>query len=181
MTATVKPTRSSVFEAIRAFILSVLDTEVVQGRDNLVAPIKNGVVITPLFQSRLSTNLHSYFDPVTEVGTETTTAGVRLTIQIDCYGPAAAEYATILSTLWRDEIACTAMGEGVQPLDADEASALSFTSPDDAAFVPRWMITARLQYNPEVVTPMEFFDQAGPVKTVADVVIPSGIEIVPIL
>jgi len=170
MGATVTPTYDNVFAVVQAFVLSVIDDQVIQGQDNFVAPIKSGVVITPLLQTRLSTNRRGYFDPVTETGAETVSSGMRLTIQIDCYGPQAAQYATIISTLWGDEIACRAMGEYVRPLDADEAKALELTPVDSTAYAPRWMITARLQYNPEVVTSMEFFDAAGPVGLVeADV------------
>ena len=49
MAATVTPTRDTLFTAIRAFIRSVVPAEVVQGRDNLVSPIYDGVVILPLF------------------------------------------------------------------------------------------------------------------------------------
>ena len=165
MAATVLPTHSTVFTAIRAFILAVIPGyQVIQGRENLVAPISEGVVITPLFQNRLSTNSHTYHDqgedPEADPGTETTEQAVQLSIQIDCYGPMAASWAAILSTLWRDEIACTAMGASVQPIDADDPQALDFHSPDEQGYVQRWMLTARLQYNPAVTTPMDFFDTA---------------------
>lgn len=169
MPATVTPSKDTVFAAIRAFVLSVISAEVVQGRDNLVSPIYDGVVVTPLFAHRIATNSHEYHDPVTETGTETTTGNAQLTIQIDCYGPHSAEWASIISTLWRDEIACVSMGEDVQPIDADEPQAIDFYTPDEMAFVQRYMITARCQYNPAVVTPMTFLDRAdNPSFVVAD-------------
>lgn len=171
MAATVTPTKDTVFTAIRAFILSVITAEVVQGRDNLVAPINNGIVITPIFDVRLATNSHAYYDPVDSTGTETTTGNKQLSVQIDCYGPNASEWASIISTLWRDEIACTAMGANVQPIDADEPQAIDFYTPDEMAYVQRYMITARCQYNPAVVTPMTFFDTViDPTFTAADLI-----------
>lgn len=170
MSATVTPTHSTVFTAVRAFILSIIPGyPVIQGRANYVEPIREGVVITPIFQNRLSTNVHAYHDPgadadpVTNPGTETTTQSVQLSIQVDCYGDLAATWAAIIATLWRDEIACEAMGANVQPIDADDPQSLDFISPDDQAYVPRWMTTARVQYNPAIVTPMTFFDQPPPI------------------
>lgn len=171
MAASVTPTKDTVFAAIRAFILSVIDAQVVQGLDNLVSPIYDGIVITPIFEVRLSTNSHGYVDPVTATGTETTTGNKQFSIQIDCYGENAAEWAAIISTLWRDEIACTAMGANVQPIDADEPQAIDFWAPDDMAFIPRYMLTATCQYNPAVVTPMSFFDTViDPVFVAADLI-----------
>ena len=164
MAATSSPTQSTVFSAVRAFILSVITAEVVQGRDNLVDPITTGVVITPLFRARLSTNSHAYHDPITTAGTETTTQHVQLTIQVDCYGANAPEWADIISTLWRDEIAATAMGAHVHPIDADDPQCLEYVDPGDIGYVTRWMVTGRVQVNPAIITPMEFFD------TVTDVV-----------
>ena len=167
MAATSTPTQSTVFSAVRAFILSVITTEVVQGRDNLVDPITEGIVITPLFRTRLSTNSHTYHDPVTTIGTETTTQHVQLSIQVDCYGERAPEWADIISTLWRDEIAATAMGANVQPIDADDPQCLECVDPGDIGYVVRWMVTGLVQVNPAIITPMEFVDTTTDVVFVA--------------
>lgn len=168
MTASATPTQSAVFRAIRAFVLSVIDAEVVQGRNNLVSPITDGIVITPLFKTRLSTNSHEYYDPVNTTGTETTSQHVQMSVQVDCYGENAPEWADIISTLWRDEIACTAMGADVQPIDADDPQNLEFLDPEDDGYVVRWMLTGRVQVNPSVVTPMDFLDTIKPVLVAAD-------------
>ena len=169
MAASSIPTQSTVFAAIRAFILSVITAEVVQGRNNLVAPIADGIVITPLFKRRLSSNSHAYHDPLTTTGTETTTQHVEMAVQVDCYGENAPAWADIISTLWRDEIACTSMGANVQPIDADDPQNLEFLDPEDDGYVIRWMLTGRVQVNPAIVTPMDFFDAVTtPVFVAAD-------------
>ena len=56
------------------------------------------------------------------------------------------------------------MGANVQPIDADDPQCLEFIDPGDVGYVVRWMVTGRVQVNPAIITPMEFFD------TVTDVV-----------
>ncbi|HEY0120651.1 MAG TPA: hypothetical protein VGC14_02630 [Rhizobium sp.] len=60
------PTQSGVLTALRAFLLAILPEgiEVVQGQDNRVPEPSTDdfVTVTPLFQSRLSTNVDTYQD-----------------------------------------------------------------------------------------------------------------------
>lgn len=63
MTATVSPAQSDVFTALRTFILSLITCEVVQGLGNGVPmPLNGFIVMTDLFQNRLSTNVDAYAD-----------------------------------------------------------------------------------------------------------------------
>ena len=165
MYATITPTRSTVFAAIRSFLLGSIDCEVVQGRDNLVAPLITGIVITPLFEKRLSTNEHDYHDTQdlhgVDNGTVDTNQSMELTLQIDCYGPESSSWANIITTLWRDEYAYDAMGADVKPIDADDPKPIEFVDPSEHGYVERWMLTATVQYNPTVTTSMQFFDTAA--------------------
>lgn len=68
MTVSVDLTETSVFTALRSFLLTILPAgiEVVRGQDNRVAepPGTDFVVMWPLLRERLSTNVNSYIDAV---------------------------------------------------------------------------------------------------------------------
>lgn len=124
MTSFVTPTKSSVFATLRAFILDIVPAgiEVVQGLGNRV-PMPKGkfIAITPISQTRLSTNHHIYDDTYPVIpGGQGTLQPTQYIIQIDCYGSDASDWATMLSTLLRDEIGCIALGPDVQPLYSDD-------------------------------------------------------------
>jgi hypothetical protein len=156
MTATVTPTQQDVFTALRAFILGLITCEVVQGLGNGVPmPLGQFIAITALFQNRLSTNVDTYNDPVTVLGTKKSQQAVKYTIQIDCYGPLSGDWAAILSTMLRDEYACIALAPNVQPLSADDPKMMPLID-GEFQYEQRWMVTAELQYNPVTSVSQDF-------------------------
>jgi hypothetical protein len=158
MTATVTPTQSDVFTALRTFILSLISCEVVRGLDNGVPmPLGGFIALTPLYQNRLSTNVDGYADPTPTTGSKTAQQATQSTIQIDCYGPDSGDWAVMLSTMLRDEYACLSMAPNVQPLHADDPKMLPIVD-GEQQYEQRWAVTAVLQYNPIVSTPAQFFD-----------------------
>lgn len=161
MTATITPVRQDVFTALRALILSLITCEVVQGLAN-GAPMPMGgfIALTDLYQNRLSTNVDSYPDLTTATGTKAARQAVQYTIQIDCYGPLSGDWAAMLSTMLRDEYACLFMAPNAQPLYADDPKMMPLVD-GEAQYEQRWVITAVLQYNPVVSTPIQFFDAAS--------------------
>lgn len=161
MAATVTPVETDIFKSLRLFILSVITCPVVRGLDNGVpAPVGGYIVLTPLFNTRLATNTHDYTDPITATGTADTTQSTQHSVQIDCYGESASSWAVTISTLFRDRYAFDFMDPTVAPLYCDDPKQIPFLDPAESVQVPRWMITAHLQYNPTVSTPQQFFDQA---------------------
>lgn len=161
MTVTVSPSQSVVMTALRTLILDLITCEVVQGLGNGVPmPLGAFIAITPLFQTRLSTNVDSYADPTPTTGTKAAQQSVQYTVQIDCYGPDSSDWAVILSTMLRDEYACLSMAPDVQPLSADDPRMAPLID-GEQQYEQRWTITALLQYNPVVSTPMQFFTQAN--------------------
>lgn len=160
MTATVSPSQSVVMTALRSFILSLIACEVIQGLGNgTPMPLGAFIAITPLFQNRLSTNVDSYADPTPTTGSKSAQASTQYTVQIDTYGPDSSDWAAILSTMLRDEYACLSMAPDVQPLSADDPRMAPLID-GEQQYEQRWTVTALLQYNPVVSTPMQFFDQA---------------------
>ena len=161
MAATVNPTQSAVFTALRSFILGLISCEVINGIDNNVPMPRGGfIVITALFNTRIATNAHAFADPTPTTGTTTTTQPTQHTVQVDCYGSDAAEWAAILSTMFRDEYGCLALAPNVQPLYADDPKMIPLIT-GEQEYLQRWMITAHLQYNATITIAQQFFDQAG--------------------
>lgn len=157
MSATVTPVQQDVFTALRTLILSLITCEVVQGLGNGVPmPLGSFICMTALYQNRLSTNVDGYVDPITTIGSKTALQAIQYTIQIDCYGPLSSDWAAMLSTMLRDEYACLSMAPNVQPLSADDPKMLPLID-GEQQYEQRWVVTALLQYNPVVSTPMQFF------------------------
>lgn len=163
MSATVSPTEENVLAALRSFILSIVPdgVEIIEGQDNRVAEPAGPdyIVMTPTNRNRLSTNYSSWdetgFNPtmiVAEYDTE-------FTAQLDLHGPNSSDYASAISTLFRDYYACDQMvGTGVTPLYATDGKQMPFINGENQ-FENRWVMTVSLQITPAVSTPMQFADR----------------------
>lgn len=163
MTASVTPTQAAMFAALQAFVMDVtaLDIDhVVQGIDNGVPmPLGGFIFMTQVAQIRLATNVDAYADPTPTTGTKNSDQSIQVTVQLDCYGPDSGDWASILSTLLRDEYACLALAPAAQPLHADDPRMMPLVD-GEQQYEQRWMVSAVLQINPVVSTPMQFFDEA---------------------
>lgn len=155
-------TQEAVYTALRSLIIAVLapaTPPVVKGLGNRVSmPDGPSVYMTALFRTRLATNIESYTDtfpdptPAEERHIELKT---RFDIQLDVYGPDSGDWATILETVLRDPIACTALAPVCQPLYCDDARMIPLTT-GEQQYLERWSLTATLQYNPTLSTPQDF-------------------------
>lgn len=162
MSANINLTHQHVYAALRSLIIDLLDCEVVQGMDNGVPmPKSDFVVMTILFENRLSTNHTDYTDNEAEQSKHMTQP-TQLTVQLDCYGEQSGEWAQILSTTLRDEYACDKLAPNCQPLHADDPRMMQITN-SEQQYEERWMVTALLQYNPTVTVAQDFFTSAQPV------------------
>lgn len=162
------PVQQDVATALRTFILSLITCEVVQGLGNgTPMPLNSFIAFTPLFQNRLSTNVTTYADPTPTTGTKSSLDATQYTWQIDCYGPLSSDWAATLSTMLRDEYSCLMMAPNVQPLHADDPRMMPLID-GEMQYEQRWTVTAVLQYNPVVATPMQFMDSAQ-VQTIVNV------------
>jgi hypothetical protein len=158
MTASVSISQADVFTALRSFILGLISCEVVQGLGNGVPPpVAPFIAMTPLYFERLSTNTTEYVDPTPTTGSQGICQHIMWVVQIDCYGPSSQDWAVVLTTLFRDPYAVTALGANVTPLHADDPKQIPIVDGEEN-FEQRWLITAYLQYNPVVTIPMQFFD-----------------------
>lgn len=156
MTATVTPSLEAIFTVLGGFITGLIGCEVVRGLQNGVPmPKRPFISMTELFQNRLSTNVSAYNDPVTQVGARSTMQPTQYTIQVDCYGPDSGDWATILTTMFRDPYGCDQLGPDVSPLYADDPRQAPLINGEEN-YERRWVITAVMQYNPVVSIPQQF-------------------------
>lgn len=147
----ISPINKSIFNALRAFIISVLPSgvEVIKGLGNDVPPPKNGyVAMTPLDQGMISTNEH-----VLNVDqTITVTGPTEYTVQIDCYGPDSSDWARMIAVMFRDPFGCdsfTASLAGSAPLYCTDPRQAPLVTGEEN-YQQRWTFSALLQYNPEI-------------------------------
>jgi hypothetical protein len=164
MPTTISITEDDLFAALRTFLLTIVadGVEVVQGQDNLV-PEPNAddfIVMWSLGQARLSTNDSSYSDPGTNPGTRNFEQATRAMIQIDVHGPASANNAEMISTLFFSEYAVDSFkssGKDISPLYCDDPKQAPFINGENQ-YEQRWIITAAIQYNPVTAVPQDFAD-----------------------
>lgn len=162
MSAIVTPVPDDVFTALRAFIRGVIGgspaVEVVKGLGNRVAmPPAPCVVMTPLFQTRLETNIDTWDETNPAPSNLTAEAHIRFDIQVDMYGPLAGSWMAMFTTLFRDQYGCDALAPNCQPLYADDSRQVALIT-GEQQYIERWSVTAALQYNPVTTFPMEFAD-----------------------
>lgn len=146
MAITTSITEAQVFTALRAFLLTIVDCEVVRLPANRVAmPVGDFIGLTPLLNTSLSTNVDSY------AGTsKSIKRASQFTVQVDCYGSGAGDRATAITTLLRDGYGCeqfTASGFDIQPLYAGDARQFPLVD-GEAQYEERWTFDAVLQFNP---------------------------------
>lgn len=168
MPATIDISLDDLYAAVGGFVLGVLGSGVpiVQGQPNRVpAPPVNtdgtaatGYVLMQAFVSgRLRTNQRSYD---ATAGTQKTEKGTRVRMQLDCYGPLAHSWATMLETLWRDIYGCNALAPTCAPLYNNEPFQGALVDGEEQ-YEERWTLECFLQYNPVTTSPMQFADAAA--------------------
>ena len=160
----VTPLFPALFVKLRAFLLTVVPsgTEVVQGLGNRVPqPPGDHIVITGLFERRLRTNVSTYDDDGygSTPGVRVVEQGTEVHVQFDYYGTNAANWAAMVSTVFRDEYAVAALAPDCSPLYIDDARQMPFITGEEQ-YLQRFTSTAVLAYNPAVAIPQQFADEA---------------------
>ena len=173
--ATVENTLSDVYAALGNFIVAQLGLatgQVIQGYPNRVAmpsPASGGfVVMSAISKKRLRTNVDNYAGTsmmAPAPGPVTAEQGQQVDIQLDCYGPFASDWSDILTTLLRDNVACVALAPACQPLYADDPIRAPLVDAE-LQYEDRWIITARIQYNPVTTTAQDYATALGPVDII---------------
>lgn len=145
--------------ALRGFLLSAFDAEVVQGQANRVAmPLGNFIEMTPMLLSSLSTTRVSY-DPATMV--QSFANPTKWTCQLDFYGDSAASNAATFLAVIRTSYACdqfAASGMDFQPLYASDPRNTTLIT-GEQQYEGRYTVDLIAQFNPVVQTPQQFTTQ----------------------
>jgi hypothetical protein len=148
---------------LRSFLLNIMPAnfEVIRAEVNRVPePLASDfALLTPTGRIRLSTNVVTYNDgyPATS-STRTAMQPTQMTVQIDVHGPISADNAQIISTLLRDDYACTffkSSGYDIAPLYTGDPDQIPFFNGEQQIEF-RWTIAAVLQVNTTVTTTQDF-------------------------
>lgn len=150
----IAPTQDPLFIAVKAFIMSLLPLDndhVVQGLGNGV-PMPDGefICLTATGLKRLSTN-HSIYAVDLQRSAKMPT---EYSIQFDCYGPNASDYANTLVAMWRDEYACDFLAPTGAPLYSGDPIQAPLVNGEEN-YEQRFTFTALLQFNPVVTVPQQ--------------------------
>ena len=136
-------TETTIFTALRAFILGLVTCEVIRLPVNRVAmPVGEFIALSPLSNIPLATNVG-----VQAGQQKTITQARQVTVQVDCYGPGAGDNAAKISMLFRDFYGCEALAAidpGVQPLYATDAHQAPLVD-GEAQYVERWTFDCVVQ------------------------------------
>jgi hypothetical protein len=160
--AVLSPTEDQTFDAMWAWVTSLFDpsiaVQVFKGYQNMAStPYGTYVVISPAVKERLNQGLRGYvYNAQTQVGTVTQQRNTNYSWQIDVYGPQAADWADVISIVWRSNTAADALrGGAIVPLYADEPRQLNIVNGEDQ-YEARFMTTLFGQVNQTVTLAQQF-------------------------
>ncbi len=111
------------------------------------------IAITPGKLRALATNTTTY----NHTNARTVTRSTEFDIQVDCYGPDSADWAVIITTMFRDPYGYDTLSPECTPLYATDPVQMPLTNAEDN-YEQRWSFSALLQFNPAVSVSQEFAD-----------------------
>jgi hypothetical protein len=166
MSATISLTEAQTLTALRSVLLALMPAgiEIFRAQVNRV-PMPIGpdfIEMTPVMRERLATNYDTYTDTASpSVHVQQAMQSTQVTVQLDIFGPASADNAQIISTMFRDTQTSDVFAEtglAVQALYAGEPHETPFIN-GEQQFEYRWVVDVVLQANPIVTTPQQFADE----------------------
>jgi hypothetical protein len=126
-------------------------------RTSMPPPVPGFVGLVPRLQSRIMTNINRWDlqDPApTAIEVE---QAVRVEVACNFYGAAAADWATMFATVFRDEYGCRGLAPIAAPLYCEDPIFAPLIDGEEE-YESRWIVRAFMQYNPVTSTPMQFSD-----------------------
>ncbi len=155
-------TQDDITTALRVFLMSLFDCEIITANDNNVAmPVGQFIVMSPLFSASTSTSIVNY--SVTSragEGEQHIKRSIKWTCQLDFYGQLASDMANTVFAVWPTEYACSLLrfnGGVLSPLYCSEPRNVTMINAEKN-YETRWAIDVTGQINPTVTTPMLFFN-----------------------
>lgn len=150
-------------------VTAVLIGEIAVGQIISGAGIAAGTRITALGSGTGGIGTYTIAPPQTvssttiQAGELQATQPTNCTVQLDVHGPAGADNAQIISTLFRDDFAAeqfAALGFGVVPLYAEDPKQMPFVN-GEGQYEDRWVVDVMMQVNPIVGVPQQFASTAA--------------------
>lgn len=160
MTTTISITDQDLYKVVGNFLQSIVgvDVTVVQGQENRVSQPDGPYLLMQAFiAGRLRTNVNTYNSEAMTPDSAFTEQGTKVRMQVDCYGPQSQNWATMISTLWRDFYGCDALAPTCQPLYTGEPFQGALVNGEEQ-YESRWTVECFLQYNPVTTTAQQFAD-----------------------
>ena len=160
--------QTALYQTLGNWLLGILGSTatVVQGQQNRISmPTGDFVVMTTIGPRKV---LHkgarnvAWAAGTSNPGTETLTISSEGIMQLDFYGPNAADYAALVNDLISTEYNFDYFqtntengGVDMQPLFSDGVRNLTIIN-GEGQYEPRWSFDLHFQYNPNVVVPLDF-------------------------
>ena len=160
--------QSGMFTALRKFLLTLVDVEVIQSQQDMTpAGLDPFITMTTLGLDVMSTNRISYDS---DAGIESHARTTRWRCQLDFYGLNAYDMASVISMAFRFEWACSAfksLGYPVYPVAGREPRQTSFVN-SESNFEERWSVDVEMMIDPVVTLPRDFFSDVSVQTSAAD-------------
>lgn len=164
-------TEDELMEALGTFLVGLELTgvdpdDIIQSQVNRVPEPKaaNFVLMTPTFRRRIATNVETWStapDPAPPPDELRMERDTEVTIQLDIHGPASADNAQVIATVWRSDYGCRAIDPPIfQPLYASDGHQAPFVNAEKQ-YENRWVMSLVMQANVAVSTAMDFADSIG--------------------
>ena len=165
MTYQISITEDNIFTAVRNWLITCLNGEMVQGWTNRVStPAGDFVVMSGLVKEVLSSNTRLYEDPVDPeaTGFQVNKQSVDYHIQLDVYGPSAGDSASILSAAFHSDRAypffAAQTPPGIAPLYMEDPKQSPIVT-GEQQYDQRWTMVIHLQFKPAITDVQEFADE----------------------
>jgi hypothetical protein len=125
-------------------------TPIIRGQNNRTPmPVPAFVKLQEVLQHALAVPIFTN-NPDLNVQQATITGLNQIDVQIDFYGPSAADWSTAVETVFRSPYAADQFPPGIAPLYCSDGRQAQLVTGEEQ-YENRWIITASLEYNPDVI------------------------------
>ena len=163
------------YAALRAFLLGLVTCPVLQSQQNRIAmPTGDFILMTGLGTPGLSTDKTAFTPGGSNPGNETHSRSTQWNVQLDCYGPDAADMAALIATTLKTDYAAQQFALAaieIQPLYANDPRQMTIVD-SEQQYEPRWVVELALQYNPTVTLPQDYAMFLSVIPAEVDAVFP---------
>ena len=150
-------TDDQVLTAVGDFLALATGIPAYQAQENRVPPPRGDFVMySQSGKRRLAMPANTYAD-IGKIGSKDIIQPTEYTIQVDFYGPNAADHVQELISILSDGFGWDVMPVYIKPLTASEPVQMPLVNAEKQ-YEERWKVSAIFLINPAVTVPMQFFD-----------------------